>query len=220
MRDPRDHLPAAGGDGLAVTGGNGLAVTWGDGLAVTNGDGLAVVYTVGHSTRSGLELVELLQAPGVGGLVDVRTVPRSRRNPQFNAGALARSLADHGIAYHHERALGGFRRPRPDSPNGGWDQPAFRGYADYMQTTEFWAALERLLSLARAEPTTIMCAEAQWWRCHRRLIADALVVRGWEVLHLGLAREPVPHELTPFAVVGADGTLTYPPTQGQLALGD
>ena len=180
----------------------------------------AVIYTVGHSTRPANELVELLEAAGVTQLVDVRTVPRSRRNPQFNSEALAISLAGHGIDYHHERALGGFRKPLPDSPNSGWDHPAFRGYADYMQTAEFGAALERLMSIARADPTSIMCAEAQWWRCHRRLIADALVVRGWDVRHLGLRRDPVPHGLTPFAVVGAGETLTYPPAQGRLAVGD
>lgn len=180
----------------------------------------ARIYTVGHSTRPIEELVGLLQGAGVNQLVDVRTVPRSRRNPQFNIEALAASLPDNGIVYRHEPALGGFRRPRPDSPNGGWDNPAFRGYADYMQTPEFATALERLMALARADPTAIMCAEAQWWRCHRRLIADALAVRGWEVFHLGLGSGPVPHELTPFAVVGADGALTYPPAQGQLAVGD
>ncbi|HEY2653715.1 MAG TPA: DUF488 domain-containing protein [Solirubrobacteraceae bacterium] len=212
MRDPGDHLPAAGGDGLAVAGG--------DGLAVAGGDGQAVIYTVGHSTRSAPQLIEILETARVDQLVDVRTVPRSRRNPQFNGEALASSLADHGIAYHLERALGGFRRPRPDSPNGGWEHPAFRGYADYMASPEFTAALKRLIAMAGSLATSIMCAEAQWWRCHRRLVADALVVRGWEVLHLGLGPEPVPHELTPFAVVGADWTLTYPPAQEQLALGD
>jgi uncharacterized protein (DUF488 family) len=190
------------------------------GAPVTGEGGPAVIYTVGHSTRSALELIEILEAARVGQLVDVRTAPRSRRNPQFNGDALASSLAEHGIAYHHERALGGFRRPRPDSPNGGWEHPAFRGYADYMASPEFTAALERLTAMAGTLTTSIMCAEAQWWRCHRRLIADALVVRGWGVLHLGLGPEPVPHELTPFAVVGADGTLTYPPAQEQLALRD
>lgn len=160
----------------------------------------------------------MLKAADVSQLVDVRTVPRSRRNPQFNRDALASSLSEYGIAYRHEPALGGFRRPRPDSPNGGWDHPAFRGYADHMASAEFGQALERLEDLARADRTSVMCAEAQWWRCHRRLIADALLVRGWEVLHLGLRSDPVPHELTPFAVVGADGTLTYPPAQGQLGV--
>jgi uncharacterized protein (DUF488 family) len=151
--------------------------------------------------------------------VDVRTVPHSRRNPQFDRDALAAALEGHGIAYVHERELGGFRRPRQDSINRGWEQLAFRGYADYMQTPEFGAALERLIGLAVDLPTSIMCAEAQWWRCHRRLISDALVVRGWKVLHLGLRAEPVEHELTPFAVVGADYSLSYPPAQGELEVG-
>lgn len=146
----------------------------------------------------------------------MRKVPRSRRNPQFGAEALARALADHAIGYEHEPALGGFRRPVPGSRNGGWEEPAFQGYADHMATPEFRDALERLESTARDRATTIMCAEAQWWRCHRRLIADALVVRGWRVLHLGLGPEPVAHELTPFAVVGPGESLTYPPLQGNL----
>jgi uncharacterized protein (DUF488 family) len=149
----------------------------------------------------------------------VRTVPHSRRNPQFDRDALGAALESHGIAYVHERELGGFRRPRPDSINRGWEQPAFRGYADYMQTPEFGSALERLIGLAVDLPTSIMCAEAQWWRCHRRLISDALVVRGWKVLHLGLRAEPVEHELTPFAVVGPDHSLSYPPVQGELEVG-
>jgi uncharacterized protein (DUF488 family) len=150
--------------------------------------------------------------------VDVRTVPRSRRNPQFERDAIEASLGDHQIEYRHEPALGGFRRPQPDSVNTGWQHPAFRGYADYMASEEFAAALERLQELARACTTSIMCAEAQWWRCHRRLISDALLVRGWEVLHLGLRADPVPHELTPFAAVEG-GTLSYPPAQGELDQG-
>jgi uncharacterized protein (DUF488 family) len=151
-------------------------------------------------------------------LVDVRTVPRSRRNPHFESAALEQTLAGRGIGYHHEPALGGFRRPRPDSINRGWEQPAFRGYADYMQSREFGAALDRLIGLASELPTCIMCAEAQWWRCHRRLISDALLIRGWKVLHLGLRAEPIEHELTPFAVVGAGYELSYPPAQGELDL--
>jgi uncharacterized protein (DUF488 family) len=150
--------------------------------------------------------------------VDVRSVPRSRRNPQFEGPTLARSLEERGIDYRHERALGGFRRPIPGSPNGGWEHPAFQGYADYMRTGEFDAALERLIALAIEVPTCIMCAEAQWWRCHRRLVSDALLIRGWEVLHLGLRAEPTPHELTSFAVVGPGHKLTYPPPQAELEL--
>lgn len=146
-------------------------------------------------------------------LVDVRTVPRSRRHPQFARGALAASLPERGIEYAHERALGGFRRPLPDSANTGWEHPAFRGYADHMASAEFAEALARLERAAAERPTTVMCAEAQWWRCHRRLIADALVVRGWRVVHLGLGA-PAEHELTSFAVVDEDLTISYPPAQG------
>lgn len=175
-----------------------------------------VAYTVGHSTRTLEELVEILREAGVRELVDVRTVPRSRRHPQFDRDALARELPGSGLSYHHEKALGGFRRPRPESPNGGWDNDAFQGYADHMADPDFADGLERVEALARKRPTAVMCAEAQWWRCHRRLIADALTVRGWRVLHLGLGSKPVEHELTPFAVKGADFTLTYPPPQGKL----
>jgi uncharacterized protein (DUF488 family) len=176
-------------------------------------DGPPVISTIGHSTRSLEELVALLQDAGVRALVDVRTVPRSRRHPQFAAEELARSLPERGIAYAHEKALGGFRRPRPDSPNGGWEHPAFRGFADHMTDADFHQALARLQARAREQATAIMCAEAQWWRCHRRLIADALLVAGWSAQHLGLRAEPVAHELTPFAVVGDDGSITYPPAQ-------
>lgn len=161
----------------------------------------------------------LLGGHGVGLLVDVRTVPRSRRNPQFEGGALADALSAEGISYWHERALGGFRRPQPGSPNRGWQHSAFQGYADHMASPEFHEALDRLQAMAREQPTSIMCAEAQWWRCHRRLISDALTVRGWRVLHLGLGSEPEEHELTRFAVVWRDGRLTYPPAQGELDVG-
>jgi uncharacterized protein (DUF488 family) len=177
-----------------------------------------IIYTVGHSTRSLDELTGLLDAAGVRELVDVRSVPRSRRHPQFAGGALASSLAIHRIVYVHEGALGGFRRPRPDSPNAGWEHPAFRGYADHMGSEEFRGALERLQIRGAEHATCVMCAEAQWWRCHRRLISDALAIRGWRVLHLGLHSKPVTHELTPFVVQGKDDTLTYPPLQAELEI--
>ena len=179
------------------------------------GAGLRAIYTVGHSTRSLDQLVAVLEAACVRRLIDVRTVPRSRRHPQFAREALAGSLPERGIEYRPEQALGGFRRGRPDSLNRGWRQPAFRGYADYMQSAEFRAALDRAAALALERVTCLMCAEAQWWRCHRRLISDALVVRGWSVRHLGLHANPIEHELTPFAVVGPDQTLRYPPAQGE-----
>lgn len=177
------------------------------------------IYTVGHSTRSLDELIALLASAGVRQLVDVRSVPRSRRHPHFAGEALARSLPEHAIAYRHEPRLGGFRRPRADTANTGWEQPAFRGYADHMAGEQFKSALAELGSAARERTTCVMCAEAQWWRCHRRLLADALLVRGWRVLHLGLGGPPAVHELAPFAVVGEGNALTYPPAQGELALG-
>lgn len=146
-------------------------------------------------------------------LVDVRSAPGSRRSPQFGRGPLTQALAEAGIDYRHEPALGGFRRPRPDSPNAGWENGAFRGYADHMASEEFAAALDRLQSAALERSTAVMCAEAQWWRCHRRLIADALLLGGWRVLHLGLHDRPIEHELTPFAVVSRHGELTYPPAR-------
>jgi uncharacterized protein (DUF488 family) len=175
-------------------------------------------FTVGHSTRTRDELAGLLRDAGVEKLVDVRTVPRSRRHPQFGREALEQTLPREGIGYRHAPALGGFRRARPDTPNGGWEHPAFRGYADHMDTPGFAAALAELEDEARAVATCVMCAEAQWWRCHRRLIADALVVRGWRVLHLGVGARPGEHALTSFAVVDG-GRITYPPAQGTLVGG-
>jgi uncharacterized protein (DUF488 family) len=178
-----------------------------------------VVYTVGHSTRPQEELLQILRDAGVQELVDVRSAPGSRRNPQFGEAELSRALAAQGISYTHEPGLGGFRKPRPDSPNRGWTHPAFVGYADHMATDEFRAALERVQQRAREHPVCLMCAEAQWWRCHRRLIADALVVRGWTVLHLGLGGKPVAHELTTFAVREGDHELVYPPAQAEFDVG-
>jgi uncharacterized protein (DUF488 family) len=177
-----------------------------------------VVYTVGHSTRSLDELCALLAGAGVSALVDVRLAPGSRRNPHLAGRALAASLPARRIEYEHEPRLGGFRRPRADTPNTGWTHAAFRGYADHMAGDDFRAGLERLQQIARASATCVMCAEAQWWRCHRRLIADALVVRGWRVLHLGLGGAPTEHTLTSFAVVGDDLRITYPPSQQELDL--
>lgn len=180
--------------------------------------GPTVIYTVGHSTRPLADLVGVLASAEVAALVDVRSVPRSRRHPHFTREALTQSLPVHGIDYRHEPRLGGFRRPSPNSRNTGWEHPAFRGYADYMTDEEFASALERLQAGAVERPTCVMCAEAQWWRCHRRLIADALLIRDWTVLHLGLRAEPVSHELTPFAVLGPDHALSYPSPQGALEL--
>jgi uncharacterized protein (DUF488 family) len=176
------------------------------------------IYTVGHSTREFSQFAQLLLDDGVQELVDVRRVPHSRRNPQFDSAALARSLGELGIDYRHEEALGGFRRPHAGSANAGWENESFRGYADYMATRPFTAALAGVQQRAAGHALSLMCAEAQWWRCHRRLISDALVAAGWRVLHLGIGREPAEHELTPFAVVHPGGAITYPPRQGELAL--
>ena len=175
------------------------------------------LFTVGHSTRPIGEFVAILESARVELLVDVRTIPRSRRYPQFEGGALADTLSDHGIAYWHERRLGGFRQPGARSPNDGLRQPSFRGYADHMASAEFVEALDRLQGMALEQPTCIMCAEADWAHCHRRLIADALSVLGWRVVHLGHG-QPMEHRLTPIAVVADNGTLTYPPLQGELVL--
>jgi uncharacterized protein (DUF488 family) len=173
------------------------------------------IFTVGHSTHELDGLVALLRGAGVSALADVRRYPRSRRVPHFNAESLERSLPVEGIDYVHLEELGGRRSPVPGSPNGGWREGQFQGYADHMATPEFAAALERLETLARARPAAVMCAEAPWWRCHRRLLSDALLVRGWHVLHLGPDGRLSEHELTDFAVV-SDGRLTYPPPQTAL----
>ncbi len=168
------------------------------------------VFTIGHSTRSLEELVELLRAHGVERLVDVRTVPRSRHNPQFNHLALSKALHNRHFSYRHLKALGGLRHAHRDSTNTGWRNASFRGFADYMQTASFSAGLEKLIELATEKPTVIMCAEAVPWRCHRSMIADALVVRGIPVRHILTAGTARPHTLTPFAQVR--GTeVTYPP---------
>lgn len=173
------------------------------------------ILTVGHSTRAPGELEALLREHGVELLVDVRAHPGSRRLPHFAAAPLERSLCEAGIAYLHVPELGGRRRPAEDSSNGGWQKEQFRGYADHMASEEFQRGLRRLLTEAADHRTCIMCAEATWWRCHRRLIADALLARGWRVLHVIGPRSPAPHELTDFAVVKGE-RVTYPPTQGAL----
>jgi uncharacterized protein (DUF488 family) len=168
-----------------------------------------MIFTIGHSTRSGDEFLALLEAHAIGGVADVRTIPRSRRHPHFSREALAPFLAAHDIAYEHFPALGGLRKPRPDSINGGWRHPAFRGYADHMQTAEFAAAVDALLKFAANRRVAVMCAEAKWWQCHRQLLSDALVARGVEVRHIMNPREADPHELSSFARV-AGSTVTYP----------
>ncbi|HET7921221.1 MAG TPA: DUF488 domain-containing protein [Gammaproteobacteria bacterium] len=167
------------------------------------------LYSIGHSTRTLDELVALLREHDVTLLADVRTVPRSRHNPQFNLETLPAALATHGIGYAHLPALGGLRHARKDSINQGWRNASFRGYADYMQTPEFEAALGGLIRLAARQMVAVMCAEAVPWRCHRSLIADALAVRGAEVCHIMGPGKYQKHKLTPFALV--EGMwLSYP----------
>lgn len=168
-----------------------------------------VVFTVGHSSRSIEELVEILRAHGVERLIDVRTVPRSRHNPQFNRETLGKAMHNRRISYRHMKALGGLRHARADSINTGWRNASFRGFADYMQTPQFGEALDRLLELAKQKPTAIMCAEAVPWRCHRSLIADALTVRGYQVRDIMSAASARPHLLNPMARVQGQ-ELTYP----------
>ncbi|HZP26823.1 MAG TPA: DUF488 domain-containing protein [Dehalococcoidia bacterium] len=167
------------------------------------------VFTIGHSTRTTEQLVEALRAHGIELLADVRSFPRSRHVPHFNREALEVDLPTAGIDYLHLPELGGRRQPRKDSPNLAWRNEGFRGFADYMLTLEFEAGLAHLLELAAERETAIMCAEAVYKRCHRSLIADALTLRGHEVLHIATPRRVEPHQLTPFARV-EDGRLLYP----------
>jgi uncharacterized protein (DUF488 family) len=168
------------------------------------------LWTIGHSTRSIDDFLALLKAHDIACLVDVRTVPRSRHNPQFDTHTLARHLATAGLLYAHRPELGGLRKPNKDSINSGWKNSSFRGYADYMQTEPFSSALEALTMEAGRVRTAIMCAEAVPWRCHRSLIADALVSRGWTVRHIMTKTKADAHRLTPFALV-EEHRLTYPP---------
>lgn len=160
------------------------------------GNAAAAVYTVGHSTRPIAEFLELLARHDIELVADVRRFPGSRRLPQFGSEPLEASLAARGIAYRWLPALGGRRRPEPDSPNVGWRHPAFRAYADYLATEPFAEGLFELLMLAGGVRTAIMCAEVLWWRCHRRLIADVLVSLGFSVAHIGSGAAAEPHRLT------------------------
>jgi uncharacterized protein (DUF488 family) len=168
-----------------------------------------LIFTIGHSTRPIDEFIAMLRAHGVERLVDVRTIPASRHNPQFGRDALAAALGEAGLRYTHMPGLGGLRRPKRDSINTAWRNLSFRGYADYMQTPEFAHDLEACLELAAAERIALMCAEAVPWRCHRSLLADALVARGVDVREIASAAKASPHTLTAWARV--EGTrVTYP----------
>jgi len=167
------------------------------------------IHTIGHSTRPIDDFIRILQAHGIAQLVDVRTIPKSRHNPQFNRETLPTSLGAAGIEYRHMPGLGGLRHPHPGSTNTGWRNASFRGYADYMQSAEFRQNLETLIELAAGKPTAIMCAEAVPWRCHRSLVADALMARGVEVIEILSETKVQPHSMTPFARV-EDNQVTYP----------
>jgi uncharacterized protein (DUF488 family) len=173
------------------------------------------VFTLGHSTLPIRSFLAVLQAYGIECLVDIRTIPRSRHNPQFNGTALAESLKARDLEYVHMKALGGLRRPRKDSPNTGWRNEGFRGFADYMQTEEFENALAALIRMSRERRVAIMCAEAVPWRCHRSLVADALIVRGVPVVEILSESSWRMHELTSFAQVESL-RITYPPEQAAL----
>lgn len=168
------------------------------------------IYTIGHSNRSIEDFIGLLQENGIELLADIRTIPKSRHNPQFGQDALSQSLTGAGIEYRHFADLGGLRKARTDSPNAAWRNSSFRGYADYMQTDGFTHAVEELVDLARRQSTVLMCAEAVPWRCHRSLVGDALLVRGADVVDIMSPNSNRSHKMTCFANV--DGTnITYPP---------
>ena len=174
------------------------------------GERRKIVFTIGHSIRTMPDFISLLNANEIKKVADVRTVPKSRHNPQFNQDEIREPLRAADIGYVHLQGLGGLRHPRKDSPNQAWRNASFRGFADYMQTGEFEEGLQQLIEEAERQPTAIMCAEAVPWRCHRSLIGDALLVRGFQVKHImgpGAVRD---HALTPWAK--AEGKkITYPP---------
>lgn len=177
-----------------------------------------MVYTIGHSTREFPEFLELLESQDIRHVVDVRRYPASRRYPQYARVALEQGLRAAGIAYTHEADLGGRRQPRPDSPHGGWRSLSFRGYADHMDSDAFQAALGRVIALSAESRVAVMCAEAVPWRCHRQLIADALLARGHDVQHILSVDRVDSHRLTPFARVASDGRVRYPAVPEQLDL--
>ena len=179
--------------------------------------GSRTIFTIGHSNRTLEAFVGMLRKNDISCLIDVRKIPRSGHNPQFNRESLPQSLTSEHIVYRHLSGLGGLRRPMPDSPNLGWRNESFRAFADYMQTPEFTESIDQLTQLAHQRQIAVMCAEAVPWRCHRSLIADALVVRGYSVVNiLSMTRNSL-HILTPFAHV--DGLrITYPPSAADIPL--
>lgn len=167
------------------------------------------IYTIGHSVHAAEVFIALLKTHGVRNLADVRLIPGSRRHPHFSREQLPGLLEAHAITYRHFPGLGGRRRPRPDSTNTAWRVEAFRGYADYMQTAPFRESVEELLAFAGTGATALMCAEAKWWQCHRRLLADTLVAGGVPIRHILSSGTPKPHQLSEFARIHAEG-VTYP----------
>ena len=167
------------------------------------------VFTIGHSTHTASHFLELLQGHGIVKLADIRTVPKSRRLPHFNSDALDNFLRLHGIKYRHFPSLGGLRKPRSDSVNTAWRHPSFRGYADHMQTPEFQQGVKELLAFSQHGATTVMCAEAVWWQCHRKLLADALVAQRAPVFHILGASAPKAHQMSEFARI-AGSVVSYP----------
>lgn len=179
---------------------------------MTEPPGIQKIFTTGHSTRPIQEFIRIIRAFGIKKLVDVRTIPKSRHNPQFNEDELRESLAAAKIGYRHMKGLGGLRHAREDSPNKAWENASFRGFADFMQTGEFKENLATLIEVARKQATVIMCAEAVPWRCHRSLIADALLIRGVVTIHIMGINSGREHTLTPWAKVeGLE--ITYPKLQ-------
>jgi uncharacterized protein (DUF488 family) len=182
---------------------------------------LTEFYTIGHSNRPLSEFILLLQQNGVDLVIDVRTIPKSRHNPQFNADALELALQDAGIGYKRIPELGGLRSRRKDqgpSPNGFWENENFRNYADHTATAAFHAGLQELRRLGEDQSCAIMCAEAVWWRCHRRIITDYLLAAGKAVTHIMGEGKVEPAQLTEAAIIGPDGVITYPAAQGHLLL--
>lgn len=182
---------------------------------------MATFYTIGHSNRQIAEFINLLRESGVDMVIDVRTIPRSRHNPQFNADTIAASLKNDGIEYRRIPDLGGLRSAPKDkapSPNGFWENDSFRNYADYTATPAFKIGLAELRQLGRSHVCAVMCAEAVWWRCHRSIIADYVIAAGETVVHIMGEGKLEPAHLTEAAMPGEDGIITYPGPQGQLPL--
>ena len=173
-----------------------------------------MIYTIGHSTHAPEAFLTLLRAHQVIQVADVRAVPRSRRLPHFGREALSEYLEFHGITYRHFPELGGLRHPQPQSENTAWQHPGFRGYADYMQTPAFHRAVESFIQFAGERATAAMCAESVWWKCHRRLLADAVVARGVKVAHILSSAAPKPHALSDFAQVSG-ASVRYPGLVGK-----